>query len=412
MINKNNLLTKKFRGVYMWKKISLIFLFFALSLQAQENAPFNNFDIETINHWNFKISIVNWESATIKNALEVPYITFLSDLIKSKYNLFINDSPKKIKGISYQFSTPKCNKNQCSDFYISFITTKSNYFPAYKNNVESARTIFQIPNDIITSTIVNNTEGYLSSSNQDLKNIFLSYHNDYYFFQNHPYLKNIGFRFGLGLDLYQYKATIEGIESLNSFYEEIHQNNPSQNKTLVNTANIYVTNQLDFLEAALKLKVGVNYIFEFLEKNLVFIGIDLHYGYGAVSYKLKENRINTDFVNILNSGTINPLAISAALPQSRLTDGPAFLEIPGYEYYLSYGYKIDPHQIVRVVYRYKQEYHNLQSPKIEPDENINLAAVSQGDLTPVLLSQIKPTGLLPKNSEFIREIGIEYMYKF
>ncbi|MFN3247474.1 MAG: hypothetical protein ACK42K_12300, partial [Leptonema sp. (in: bacteria)] len=112
------------------------------------------------------------------------------------------------------------------------------------------------------------------------------------------------------------------------------------------------------------------------------------------------------------SGTINPLAISAILPQSKLTDGPAFLEIPGYEYYLSYGYKIDPNQIVRVVYRYKQEYHNLKLPKIEPDENINLSAVSQGDLTPVLLSQIKPTGLLPKNSEFVRELGIEYMYKF
>jgi hypothetical protein len=396
----------------MWKKKLFIFLFFVLSLQAQENAPFNNFDIESINHWNFKISTVNWESATIKNALDIPYTTFISDIIKGKYNLFLNDSPKKIKGISYQFATPKCSKNQCSDFYINIITSKSNYFPAYKNNIESANTTFKTLSDTITTSIVNNSDGILSSSKQDLKNIFFGYQNDYYLLQNHPYFKNVGFRFGFGLDIYQYKATISGIEALNSLYIEIHQNDPSQNKTLVNTANIYVTNQLDYLEAALKLKAGVNYIYEFLEKNLVFIGIDLHYGYGAVSYKLKENRINTDFINILNSGTINPLAISAILPQSKLTDGPAFLEIPGYEYYLSYGYKIDPNQIVRVVYRYKQEYHNLKSPKIEPDENINLSAVSQGDLTPVLLSQIKPTGLLPKNSEFIRELGIEYMYKF
>ena len=396
----------------MWKKTLFIFLFFVLSLQAQENAPFNNFDIESINHWNFKISTVNWESATIKNALDIPYTTFISDIIKGKYNLFLNDSPKKIKGVSYQFATPKCSKNQCSDFYINIITSKSNYFPAYKNNIESANTTFKTLSDTITTTIVNNSDSILSSSKQDLKNIFFGYQNDYYLLQNHPYFKNVGFRFGLGLDIYQYKATISGIEALNSLYKEIHQNDPSQNKTLVNTANIYVTNQLDYLEAALKLKAGVNYIYEFLEKNLVFIGIDLHYGYGAVSYKLKENRINTDFINILNSGTINPLAISAILPQSKLTDGPAFLEIPGYEYYLSYGYKIDPNQIVRVVYRYKQEYHNLKLPKIEPDENINLSAVSQGDLTPVLLSQIKPTGLLPKNSEFIRELGIEYMYKF
>jgi hypothetical protein len=396
----------------MWKKRLFIFLFFVLSLQAQENAPFNNFDIESINHWNFKISTVNWESATIKNALDIPYTTFISDIIKGKYNLFLNDSPKKIKGVSYQFATPKCSKNQCSDFYINIITSKSNYFPAYKNNIESSNTTFKTLSDTITITIVNNSDGILSSSKQDLKNIFFGYQNDYYLLQNHPYFKNVGFRFGFGLDIYQYKATISGIEALNSLYIEIHQNNPSQNKTLVNTANIYVTNQLDYLEAALKLKAGVNYIYEFLEKNLVFIGIDLHYGYGAVSYKLKENRINTDFINILNSGTINPLAISAILPQSKLTDGPAFLEIPGYEYYLSYGYKIDPNQIVRVVYRYKQEYHNLKLPKIEPDENINLSAVSQGDLTPVLLSQIKPTGLLPKNSEFIRELGIEYMYKF
>jgi hypothetical protein len=396
----------------MWKKKLFIFLFFVLSLQAQENAPFNNFDIESINHWNFKISTVNWESATIKNALDIPYTTFISDIIKGKYNLFLNDSPKNIKGVSYQFATPKCSKNQCSDFYINIITSKSNYFPAYKNNIESANTTFKTLSDTITTSIVNNSDGILSSSKQDLKNIFFGYQNDYYLLQNHPYFKNVGFRFGFGLDIYQYKATISGIEALNSLYIEIHQNNPSQNKTLVNTANIYVTNQLDYLEAALKLKAGVNYIYEFLEKNLVFIGIDLHYGYGAVSYKLKENRINTDFINILNSGTINPLAISAILPQSKLTDGPAFLEIPGYEYYLSYGYKIDPNQIVRVVYRYKQEYHNLKSPKIEPDENINLSAVSQGDLTPVLLSQIKPTGLLPKNSEFIRELGIEYMYKF
>lgn len=396
----------------MWKKTLFIFLFFVLSLQAQENAPFNNFDIESINHWNFKISTVNWESATIKNALDIPYTTFISDIIKGKYNLFLNDSPKKIKGVSYQFATPKCSKNQCSDFYINIITSKSNYFPAYKNNIESANTTFKTLTDTITTTIVNNSDGILSSSKQDLKNIFFGYQNDYYLLQNHPYFKNVGFRFGFGLDIYQYKATISGIEALNSLYIEIHQNDPSQNKTLVNTANIYVTNQLDYLEAALKLKAGVNYIYEFLEKNLVFIGIDLHYGYGAVSYKLKENRINTDFINILNSGTINPLAISAILPQSKLTDGPAFLEIPGYEYYLSYGYKIDPNQIVRVVYRYKQEYHNLKLPKIEPDENINLSAVSQGDLTPVLLSQIKPIGLLPKNSEFIREVGIEYMYKF
>jgi hypothetical protein len=396
----------------MWKKTLFIFLFFVLSLQAQENASFNNFDIESINHWNFKISTVNWESATIKNALDIPYTTFISDIIKGKYNLFLNDSPKNIKGVSYQFATPKCSKNQCSDFYINIITSKSNYFPAYKNNIESANTTFKTLSDTITTTIVNNSDSILSSSKQDLKNIFFGYQNDYYLLQNHPYFKNVGFRFGFGLDIYQYKATIYGIEALNSLYKEIHQNNPSQNKTLVNTANIYVTNQLDYLEAALKLKAGVNYIYEFLEKNLVFIGIDLHYGYGAVSYKLKENRINTDFINILNSGTINPLAISAILPQSKLTDGPAFLEIPGYEYYLSYGYKIDPNQIVRVVYRYKQEYHNLKSPKIEPDENINLSAVSQGDLTPVLLSQIKPTGLLPKNSEFIRELGIEYMYKF
>jgi hypothetical protein len=396
----------------MWKKTLFIFLFFVLSLQAQENASFNNFDIESINHWNFKISTVNWESATIKNALDIPYTTFISDIIKGKYNLFLNDSPKNIKGVSYQFATPKCSKNQCSDFYINIITSKSNYFPAYKNKIESANTTFKTLSDTITTTIVNNSDSILSSSKQDLKNIFFGYQNDYYLLQNHPYFKNVGFRFGFGLDIYQYKATIYGIEALNSLYKEIHQNNPSQNKTLVNTANIYVTNQLDYLEAALKLKAGVNYIYEFLEKNLVFIGIDLHYGYGAVSYKLKENRINTDFINILNSGTINPLAISAILPQSKLTDGPAFLEIPGYEYYLSYGYKIDPNQIVRVVYRYKQEYHNLKSPKIEPDENINLSAVSQGDLTPVLLSQIKPTGLLPKNSEFIRELGIEYMYKF
>jgi len=396
----------------MWKKRLFIFLFFVLSLQAQENAPFNNFDIESINHWNFKISTVNWESATIKNALDIPYTTFISDIIKGKYNLFLNDSPKKIKGVSYQFATPKCSKNQCSDFYINIITSKSNYFPAYKNNIESANTTFKTLSDTITTTIVNNSDGILSSSKQDLKNIFFGYQNDYYLLQNHPYFKNVGFRFGFGLDIYQYKVTISGIEALNSLYIEIHQNDPSQNKTLINTANIYVTNQLDYLEAALKLKAGVNYIYEFLEKNLVFIGIDLHYGYGAVSYKLKENRINTDFINILNSGTINPLAISSILPQSKLTDGPAFLEIPGYEYYLSYGYKIDPNQIVRVVYRYKQEYHNLKLPKIEPDENINLSAVSQGDLTPVLLSQIKPTGLLPKNSEFIRELGIEYMYKF
>lgn len=394
----------------MWKKRLFIFLFFVLSLQAQENAPFNNFDIESINHWNFKISTVNWESATIKNALDIPYTTFISDIIKGKYNLFLNDSPKKIKGVSYQFATPKCSKNQCSDFYINIITSKSNYFPAYKNNIESANTTFKTPTDTITTTIVNNSDGILSSSKQDLKNIFFGYQNDYYLLQNHPYFKNVGFRFGFGLDIYQYKVTISGIE-VNSLYIEIHQNDPSQNKA-INTANIYVTNQLDYLEAALKLKAGVNYIYEFLEKNLVFIGIDLHYGYGAVSYKLKENRINTDFINILNSGTINPLAISSILPQSKLTDGPAFLEIPGYEYYLSYGYKIDPNQIVRVVYRYKQEYHNLKLPKIEPDENINLSAVSQGDLTPVLLSQIKPTGLLPKNSEFIRELGIEYMYKF
>jgi len=394
----------------MWKKRLFIFLFFVLSLQAQENAPFNNFDIESINHWNFKISTVNWESATIKNALDIPYTTFISDIIKGKYNLFLNDSPKKIKGVSYQFATPKCSKNQCSDFYINIITSKSNYFPAYKNNIESANTTFKTLTDTITITIVNNSDGILSSSKQDLKNIFFGYQNDYYLLQNHPYFKNVGFRFGFGLDIYQYKVTISGIE-VNSLYIEIHQNDPSQNKA-INTANIYVTNQLDYLEAALKLKAGVNYIYEFLEKNLVFIGIDLHYGYGAVSYKLKENRINTDFINILNSGTINPLAISSILPQSKLTDGPAFLEIPGYEYYLSYGYKIDPNQIVRVVYRYKQEYHNLKLPKIEPDENINLSAVSQGDLTPVLLSQIKPTGLLPKNSEFIRELGIEYMYKF
>ncbi|GIX41490.1 MAG: hypothetical protein KatS3mg129_1223 [Leptospiraceae bacterium] len=392
--------------------VLLLLSYISISAQESVSNAFNPFDIESINHWNLKVSSINWESATIKNALEIPYVTFLSDYVKGKYNLFLNDSPKKIKATGYQFSSPKCYKDKCSDFYISFITSGSNYFPAYKKNIETSITNFKNGTEQIKTTIVNNSEGYLSSSKQDLKNLLINYQNDYYFFQNNPYLKNLGFRFGIGLDIYQYKATISGIEYLYSVYVEEHEINTSQNTTIINTANIFVTNHLDYLEAALKLKIGLNYIYEFLDRNLIFTGIDLHYGYGAVSYKLKEERINTDFINILNSGKINPLAISAALPQSRLTDGPAFLEIPGYEYYLSYGYKIDPHQIIRLVYRYKQEYHTLKAPKIEPDENINLAAVSQGDITPFILSEIDPQGLIPSNSEFIREIGIEYMYKF
>ncbi len=392
----------------------IVFNFFNSKIKANEtaNTSFNTFELESIDHWNVKISRVNWESATVKNALEVPYTTFISDYIKSKFNLIINDLPKKIKGVGYQFSMPKCKDQKCSDLYIYLITSKSNNFLSTKQFQESSITTFKTSTDTINTTLLSNGEGYLSSSKQDLKNLFIGYHNDYFLFQNHYYLKNLGFRFGAGVDIYQYKAKINGVENLISFFDEKHQNDPSQNKTSVNFSNIILKNDLNYIEFALKIKTGVHYLYEFLQRNIIFLGIDIHYGYGAVSYKLKELRINPDFLSLLNSSTLNPLTLFNALPQSRSTDGPAFLEIPGYEYYLSYGYKIDTKQIVRIIYKYKQEYHNLRSPKIEPDENINLSALSQGDLTPIILSELKPSGLLPNNSEFMREIAIEYMYRF
>jgi hypothetical protein len=399
------------------KKIKVVYLVFLLSfinLLAEENAvnSINPFELESINHWNFKLSSVNWQSATVKNSLEIPYITFISDFVKGKYNLILYDYPKNIKGVSYQFSTPKCYVDKCSDLYFRIIVSTSNYFPAYKQNQEISITNFKTSTDTSTTTIINDSNGVLSSKKQDLKNLVIGYNNDFYFFQKDRYLKNLGIRLGLELDMYQYKATISGLEFLNSLYKEEYQNNPSNNKTINNNANIFITNNIDYLEAVVKLKVGLNYVYEFLQTNLIFAGIDLHFGYGALSYKLKEERFNTDFINILNSSQINPLALSATIPQARVTDGPATLQIPGYECYLSYGYKIDPNQIVRVVYRYKQEYHIIKNPKIEPDENINLSAVSQGDLTAFVLSQIEPRGKIPSNSEFMREIGIEYMNKF
>jgi hypothetical protein len=58
------------------KKILFLVLLLVsyISVSAQESVSnnFNPFDIESINHWNLKISSVTWESATIKNALEIP----------------------------------------------------------------------------------------------------------------------------------------------------------------------------------------------------------------------------------------------------------------------------------------------------------------------------------------------------
>ncbi len=397
------------------RKEITIFLYFMFISNIVAQNPFNPFKPETINHWNLKISTVNWESATVKNALEVPYITFLSDLIKGKYNLILNDSPKKIKGVGYHFSTPTCSNQKCSDFYISLITSSSNYFPTFRNQIETAVTKFQLGSTNQEIRILNSSEGFLSSKKQDLKNLLIGYHNDYFLFQNNPYLKNLGIRFGGGVDIYQYDLISRGIQQFDSLYQLIDYNNPSNNQTLLNQFSLLLTNDLNYLEFALKLKLGINYTYEFFEKNLVFIGFDLLYGYGAVSYRLKEKTFNLELINLLNnlnSGQINPLALNNALPKSKLIDGPAFLEIPGYEYYISYGYRIDEKQIIRVGYKYKQEYHNLRLPKIEPDESINLSAVSTGDLTPLILSEIKPQGLLPKNSEFQRDIGIEYMYRF
>lgn len=394
----------------IYKAIKKVFiLMFSLSLSAQD---FNPFELESINHWSFKIASVNWESATVRNSLEIPYVTFLSDLLKNKYNLIINDVPNRIRGISYQLSTPKCSKEKCSDLYVEFITSKSNYFIATKQFSEQAKSSFNLGTDTLTITNTNNSETIFSSKKQDLKNLNIGYINDYYFFQNQPYIKNLGIRFGFILDLYNYTANITGTENLIAVSISEYSNNPSSNSINSISSRILNQQELTYSEFALKLKVGANYIYEFLEKNLIFLGLDSHYGFGAVSYKLKENKINLDIFTLLANASSNPLALLNAFPKSKLTDGPAFLEIPGYEVFFSYGYKIMPNQIIRILYKKKEEFHNLKAPKIEPDETVNLTAIQTGDLTTLILSELKPSGLLPNSKEVIREIGVEYMYRF
>ncbi|MFN3604293.1 MAG: hypothetical protein ACK4UJ_06265 [Leptonema sp. (in: bacteria)] len=391
------------------KKIGLLFLVFYQSLYAQ---TFNSFELESINHWNLKISSVRWESATIRNALEIPYVTFSSDLLKGKYNLLINDSPKAIRGIGIQLSTPKCSKEKCSDLYIQLITSPSDNFLSTRQFSESAKSTFTTITDTQTLTSISTSETLFSTQKQILRNLSIGYSNDYYFLQENTYTKNLGIRFGFSLDTYNYIANTSGIENLNSILISEFTNNPSNNSTNSVSSTIWNRNELNYFEVALKIKIGINYIYEFLEKNLIFLNVDYFYGYGAVSYKLKESKINLDLFNILNSTTNNPLALLNAIPKSKLTDGPAFLEIPGYEVYISYGYKIMPNQILRIVYKKKEEFHNLRSPKIEPDENINLTALQTADLTPLILSELKPMGLLPNSKEVMRELGIEYMYRF
>lgn len=389
-------------------KILMLFLF-PISYYTQN---WNTFEPESIDHWNLKISNIQWESATIKNALEIPYTTFISDLYKNRYNLTLHNIPKNIKGIGFQLSTPKCSKEKCSDLYFGILSSKSNSFASLRQFSETAKAKLTSLNGEQTLTNITNSQTIFSSNKQDLKNLYIGYFNDFYFFQNNFYLKNIGIRFGFLLDLYKYQATTSGIENINSIIETQYQNNPSQNSTNYFSSNLWDNQELDYLEFAFKIKLGINYAYEFLEKNLIFVGIDYHYGYGAVYYKLKEKKLNIDILNLLSSTQNNPLALINATPQSKLTDGPAILEIPGYEANLSYGYKISPNQIVRIIYKYKDEFHNLKFPKIEPDESVNLSALQTGDLTPLLLSELKPIGLLPNSKETIREIGIEYMYKF
>lgn len=397
-------------------KILILSLIFSTNLSAQNLV--NTFDPEKINHWNIKISTINWESATVKNALDVPYTTFITDFLKGKFNLQVNDSPKRIKAVGYQLSTPKCSKDQCSDFYINFITSASNSFISYNNQNETFSSNFQSGQVLLRLTINNNSEAFLSSSKQDLKNLFIGYHNDYLLLQNDPYLKNLGIRFGIGLDIYQYKLNYNGIQNSTNLIQIqslVDTSLPPSAPSPIQFRSI-LTSDLNYLEFALKLKLGVNYSYEFLDRNLIFAGLDFLLGYGAISYKLKELFINLDLLSLLSntgsSGQTNPLAAFSALPRPRQTDGPAFLEVSGYEYSISYGYKIDEKQIVRIIYKYRQEFHNLKSPKIEPEETINFNAIISGDLTPIVLSQLKPQGLLPNNSDFQREIGIEYMYKF
>lgn len=389
-------------------KILLLFLF-PISYYSQN---WNTFEPESINHWNLKISNIQWESATIKNALEVPYTTFLSDLLKNRYNLTIHNIPNNVKGIGFQLSTPKCSKEKCSDLYFGLLSSKSNSFSSIRQFSEIARAKYTLPADEQTLTNISTSETIFSSNKQDLKNIYIGYFNDLYFFQNNQYFKNFGIRFGFLLDLYNYKVNISGIENLNSLITIEFKNNPLNNTSNLYFSKLWDTQEINYSEFALKIKVGINYVYEFLEKNLIFFSIDYHYGYGAVSYKLKESKVNIDIFNLLTATQNNPLALINALPQSRVTDGPALLEIPGYEINLSYGYKIFPNQIIRIVYKYKDEFHNLKLPKIEPDETVNLSALQTGDLTPLFLSELKPIGLLPNNKETIREIGIEYMYKF
>ncbi len=387
----------------------ILLLSSAISLYSQD---FNKFELESLNHWNLKISSIRWESATVRNALEIPYITFLSDLLKNKYNLVVNDIPNQIHGVGYQLSTPKCSKEKCSDLYVQLIVSKSNHFIATREFSEKAEASFNLGSDIQTISNINNSQTIFSSKKQDLKNINLGYLNDYYLLQSNPYTKNIGIRFGFILDAYQYIANIIGTEFFDAILISKFTNNTSLNSINSIFSTIYNQQELSYLEFALKIKLGINYAYEFLEKNLVFLGLDYHYGYGAVHYELKENIINLDLFNLLQNSSLNPLALLNAYPKSKLTDGPAFLEIPGYEAFISYGYKIQSNQILRIVYKKKEEYHNLKLPRIEPDEKVNLTAIQTGDLTPLILSEIKPIGLLPNSKDVIREIGIEYMIKF
>ncbi len=393
--------------------IVLIHNFLTKNLLGIES--FNKYNIEDIDHWVIKISSVKWDSATIKNSLQIPYITLASDIVKGKYNLLINDIPSQIQGKGIELSTPACKENTCSDFNISLYTSGSQYFISYGDKNEISKTTFTAGTNITTYESYINSETIFEPVQQSLNNLFIGYHKDYFWFQNSPYLRNFGIRFGLGLDIYQYKFDSESYSFLQSLLI-IDSSDNSLDSTNNSVQQLYSKNSLDYIELALQIKLGINYVYEFLEKNLIFFNFDYLYGYGAVSYKLKEYQINLNLPGLLNSlsGNLlaNPFLLEKSLPQSKLTDGPSILEITGYKVSLAYAFKIDPKQMVRFGYSYREKTHRLMLPKIEPDETINYSSVLTGDFTPILLSQIKTSGILPKNKDTLRDISIEYMYRF
>ncbi|MCS7204219.1 MAG: hypothetical protein NZ853_00815 [Leptospiraceae bacterium] len=372
-------------------------------------SEFNTLNLNSIDHWNIRISDISWESATIRNAFQISYIKLFDNLLKGKVNLSLYTLPTTIKASGFQLSTPECSENQCSDFYIQIHTSGSRQIFGLETVVETFQNNFGNISVILTNSKV----GFYPSYNQTLNNVSFGYHNDFFLFQENPYLKNIGFRIGLGLDSSQYGYTARGLDtSVVSLIQITNTNPPTINASTPILTNSFLEQKLDYTESFLKLRVGINYLLEILGSHQFFFNIDPYIGYGAVSYKRVDRTRNLEIFNLLNNPNVNFFTISFLLPRSRLTDGPALLEVPGYEASFSYGYKINPKHIVRAVYRYKQETHKLKAPKIEPEENINLTGLLFGDITPILLSELKILSFLPKNKDVVSEVGIEYSFQF